>query len=311
MTGLQSMFAPMGPEAALIADLAAVLFVGAAVVLTIVVAALWFAMLGSSAARRGLAAERAVIVGGIVFPIVALAALLAYGLWVMRASVASPAASNAMRIEVTGEQWWWRVAYRDGDGRRIESANEIRIPVGRDVVLTLRSADVIHSFWVPSLAGKVDMIPGRVNTLKIVAKQPGVYRGQCAEYCGGAHALMALEVVALPEAEFASWLAAEGAQATDAAGETERQGRELFLAAGCGACHAIRGTRADGRIGPDLTRVGARRQIAAATLPATRENLARFIVDGQHLKPGNGMPPFRVFSAEELSAVVAYLASLK
>ena len=154
-------------------------------------------------------------------------------------------------------------------------------------------------------------IAPKVNTLKIVAKQPGVYRGQCAEYCGGAHALMALEVVALPEAEFASWLAAEGAQATDAAGETERQGRELFLAAGCGACHAIRGTRADGRIGPDLTRVGARRQIAAATLPATRENLARFIVDGQHLKPGNGMPPFRVFSAEELSAVVAYLASLK
>ena len=311
MTALQSVLVPSGADAERIAALAWTLFAGALCVFLVVGAALWIAMRGSAVARHRLAADKAVIVGGIVFPVVVLGALLVYGLSIMRQGIAAIAGPGALHVEVTGEQWWWRVIYRDADGSPIESANEIRIPAGRDVVLTLASADVIHSFWVPNLAGKVDMIPGRRHRLKLAAAKPGIYRGQCAEYCGGAHALMSLEVVALPEADFASWLASARDRAAEPSGEIERRGRDLFLSAGCGSCHAVRGTSAKGEIGPDLTRVGERRYIAAATLPTSRENLARFIVDGQHLKPGNGMPPFRVFSAAELDAVAAYLASLR
>lgn len=310
-SGDQSALAPMGPDAARIFDLAGILFVGAGVVVLLVLGALWLAMRGSPAARRWIATDKAVIVGGIAFPTAVLAALLVYGVWVMRVNIGPAGASPSLRIEVVGEQWWWRVAYRGAEGRRIESANEIRIPVGREVEFRLTSADVIHSFWVPSLGGKLDMIPGRATFLRLAADRPGVYRGQCAEFCGGAHALMAMEVVALPEADFAAWLAAEAAPAPEPAGEIERRGRGLFLAAGCGACHALRGTAANGMIGPDLTRVGGRRFIAAATLPTSRENIARVIVDGQHIKPGNGMPPFRIFTPEELEALSTYLAGLK
>lgn len=152
-----------------------------------------------------------------------------------------PVGAAAVQIEVVGEQWWWRVIYRDDEGRRIESANEIRIPVGREVEFKLTSADVIHSFWVPNLGGKLDMLPGRTTTLRLSADRPGVYRGQCAEYCGGAHALMAMEVVAVPEADFTAWLAAEATPAPPPADEIQRRGQALFAAAGCGACHAVRG----------------------------------------------------------------------
>ncbi len=301
----------MGAESARIALLAQVLFVGAGVVMLVVLIAVLIAMRGPPNARRRLAGDRAVLLGGIAFPVAMLTALLAYGVWVMHASIAPADAPATLRIEVTGEQWWWRLAYLDSQGEGFASANEIRMPVGREVEFVLHSADVIHSFWVPSLGGKVDMIPGRTNVLRLTAAQPGIYRGQCAEYCGGAHALMAFEVIAMPEAAFAAWLAAESAAAPEPAEAISRRGLTLFLAAGCGSCHAIRGTPAAGTIGPDLSHVGARRFIAAATLPMTRANLARFIADGQHAKPGNFMPPFRIFSAEEIDAVSAYLASLK
>lgn len=307
----QSALAPMGPDAARIADLAAVLVVGGMVVMTLVVVALWLAMRGSPTLRRRLAASRFVAIAGIALPVATLSALLAYGLWVMRVVIGPADASAAMQVEVVGEQWWWRVTYRGAEGRRVASANEIRIPVGREVLFVLTSADVIHSFWAPNLGGKVDMIPGRTTGLRLRADQAGVYRGQCAEYCGGAHALMALEIVALPEPEFDAWLAAEAREARAPSEDAEWQGQHLFLAGGCGACHAVRGTAAVGTVGPDLTHVGSRRFIAAATLPATKENIARFIVDGQHLKPGNGMPPFRIFAPAELDALAAYVASLR
>ncbi len=308
---MQSVLAPMGADAARIADLFAILVAGALVVFAAVVAALWLAMRGPSPIRQRLAADRFVAVAGIAFPVVTLAALLVYGLWAMRAVISPADAAGATRIEVVGEQWWWRVTYHGPEGRRVASANEIRVPAGREVLLRLTSTDVIHSFWVPSLAGKVDMIPGRSNTLRLRADRPGVYRGQCAEYCGGAHALMALEVVALPEPEFDAWFGAEAMEARKPSKDVERQGERLFGAAGCGACHAVRGTAAVGTVGPDLTHVGGRRFIAAATLPTSRETFARFIVDGQHVKPGNGMPPFRIFAPEEVDAIAAYLASLK
>lgn len=309
-TERQSVMAAHGPEAERIALLAMVVFAGAAVVMAVVLAALWLALRGSARQRAALAGERAVRIGGIAFPVMTLTVLLGYGLWLMRESLAVEAAP-ALRIEVTGEQWWWRLGYRDSQGKAFAEANEIRIPVGVEVELELRSADVIHSFWVPSLGGKLDMIPGRTNRLRLKAERPGVYRGQCAEYCGGPHALMALEIVALPQAEFDAWLAAGLRPAEVASGEAERSGAEMFLAAGCGGCHAVRGTAAEGMIGPDLSRVGGRRFLAAATIPTSRENLARFIADGQALKPGNPMPPFRIFTPAELDALAAYLASLR
>jgi cytochrome c oxidase subunit 2 len=212
---------------------------------------------------------------------------------------------------VTGEQWWWRLTYSGANGTPIASANEIRIPVGQDVLFTLNTADVIHSFWVPSLGGKLDMIPGRNTQLRLRADRPGIYRGQCAEYCGGPHALMALYVVGLPPNEFDTWLAHEAGPAAEPRGELERRGQSLFLAAGCGACHAVRGTAAMGSVGPDLTHVGSRRSIGAATLAATHENFMRFIADPHGVKPGITMPPFRIFSEAELDAVAAYLVSLR
>ncbi|WP_186420522.1 cytochrome c oxidase subunit II [Bosea sp. CS1GBMeth4] len=308
-TDRQSVMAAHGPEAGRVALLAGIVFAGAAVIMLVVMAALWVALRGSESQRAALAGETAIRIGGIAFPAITLSVLLGYGLWLMRDSLAD--APPALRIEVTGEQWWWRLRYRGGDGAAFAEANEIRIPVGAEVEFELRSADVIHSFWVPSLGGKLDMIPGRTNRLRLRAERAGVYRGQCAEYCGGPHALMALEIIAMPQAEFAAWLTAGRRPAPAPAGQAERRGAELFLAAGCGGCHAIRGTAAEGAIGPDLSRVGGRRFLAAATIPAGRENLARFIAHGQDLKPGNLMPPFRLLAPAELDALAAYLVSLR
>jgi cytochrome c oxidase subunit 2 len=217
---------------------------------------------------------------------------------------------GGLTIEVTGEQWWWRVAYRPGSMEPIASANEINIPAGETVSLVLRSADVIHSFWVPALGGKVDMIPGRITRLELKADRAGIYRGQCAEYCGGPHALMALPVRAMPPAEFNVWLEAQRVPAP-ASKDQEVRGKELFLAAGCGGCHAIRGTEAQGTIGPDLTHLGSRLSVGIDTIPVNADTIARFISNGQHIKPGNRMPPFRIFSDEELAMLADYLAVLK
>jgi cytochrome c oxidase subunit II len=309
--GIQSALAPQGPEAHRVALLTWVLVSGSGVILLGVMVLTALAMFGSGAARQRLGNEAVVIGGGLVFPIVTLSALFIYGLFDMRAGSPASATGDAMRMGVVGERWWWRVIYRDADGNRFESANELRIPIKRPIEIELTSADVIHSFWVPRLAGKLDMIPGRRNVLRLAADVPGVSRGQCAEYCGGAHALMSFHVVAMPEPEFQAWLARETAPAEAPSGTLEQQGLMLFLSHGCGACHAIRGTEAAGTIGPDLTHVGGRMSLAAATLPNDEATLARWITDNQHIKPENLMPPFRIFSESELAAVARYLASLK
>jgi cytochrome c oxidase subunit II len=305
---LQSVLAPHGSLAGQIATLAWVLFAFGAAVFALVMVAVWLSMRGAPRIRQALAKERTIVALGIAFPSVTLTLLLAYGVFVTRAQITSDDA-NAMRIEVTGEQWWWRVAY--GGVTPIASANEIRIPVGRPVAFTLKAADVIHSFWVPSLGGKVDMIPGRTTHLRLSAQRPGIYRGQCAEYCGGPHALMAFAVIAMPTGEYDEWLAHEAAPARAPSNEREQHGERLFVAAGCGACHAVRGTPAAGTIGPDLTHIGSRRSVGIDTLPLTSENVVRFVTNGQHVKPGNPMPEFRILSAEEAAAVAAYLLSLR
>jgi cytochrome c oxidase subunit 2 len=164
--------------------------------------------------------------------------------------------ARGLRIQVTGEQWWSRMLYQH-DGTTVATANEIRIPAGKRVIFALTSADVIHSFWVPNLGGKVDMVPGRTTHLRLRADSPGIMRGQCAEFCGGPHALMAFEVVVLSEPDFEQWLKGQAAHAAEPTTSGARKGRDLFLAAGCGGCHTVRGTAAVGTIGPDLTHLAA------------------------------------------------------
>jgi cytochrome c oxidase subunit II len=309
--GAQSTLSPQGPEADRVRTLFFVLTGGGVLILLGVIWLTALALYSGADRRRQIAREGLIIGGGIVFPVVTLTALLAYGVVTMRAAAAPPASGSPFRISVTGEQWWWRVKYMDSGGRGFESANELRIPVERPVEIELASADVIHSFWAPRLAGKLDMIPGRKTTLRLAATSPGVSRGQCAEYCGGAHALMSFYVVAMEQAGFDAWLQQESGPAVKATESGNEFGQMLLIAHGCGGCHAIRGTSAVGRIGPDLTHVGGRLSLGAAALPNDADAIARWIVHNQHIKPKNRMPPYGIFSPKELAALSSYLASLK
>ena len=191
-----------------------------------------------------------------------------------------PSPPGATRIEVEGRQWWWEVRYPDARGGSVVAANEIHISLGTAVELILTSPDVIHSFWVPSLGGKVDMVPGRVNRLALRADRAGVYRGQCAEYCGAQHAQMALVVVAETPEAFAAWLLAEAAPARAPTTPQARAGTRRIPVQGCGGCHTIRGTAALGRLGPDLTHVASRRTLAAGTLANDAATLRAWIAAG-------------------------------
>jgi cytochrome c oxidase subunit II len=307
----QSVLNPAGPEALRLTQLTWLLVGFGTAVLAIVVLAAATAMHGPAPLRAMLASARMVVWAGIFFPAVALTGLLGYGVWLTRSSIANPDEEGQLRIVVTGEQWWWRVHYPQSVGPAIETANEIRIPVGRSVLFELRSADVIHSFWVPNLGGKIDMIPGRTTFLRVRADRGGVFRGQCAEFCGGPHALMALEVIAVAPADFDSWLQNQNRPATEPESAIASQGKGVFLGAGCGACHTVRGIAAAGAIGPDLTHLGSRRSVGIDTAAISEASIARFISEGQHVKPGNRMPPFRIFAPADLHAVATYLAGLR
>jgi cytochrome c oxidase subunit 2 len=225
-------------------------------------------------------------------------------------TVLSVPEDGRLSIQVTGKQWWWRVEYRNSAGT-VETANEIRLPVGQRVGLRLSSPDVIHSFWVPSLAGKMDMIPGRVTRLALEPTQTGVFRGACAEYCGASHALMAFSVVVMESNDFDAWLEAQARAAETPTEPSAVRGAAAFVADGCTACHTIRGTPAAGRIGPDLTHIGSRLRIGAETLPNEPEALIRWIGDTDRIKPGVHMPAFRTLGSDELSSLAAYLRSLR
>jgi cytochrome c oxidase subunit 2 len=306
--GEQSVFAGLGPVSSRITLLTWIMFIAAAIITLLVGFLVTVAIYGPARWRHSLTSEKSVMWGGIVFPVAALSVLLFYGFSILNAGERQQRAGNPVRIAVVGEQWWWRVVYRHPDGRTTESANEVRIPAGRPVEIELTTADVIHSFWLPAYAGKVDMIPGHTNRLHFVADQPGVVRGQCAEYCGGAHALMAFYAVAMAPADYDSWLAKEKGDALPA---TEKAGEKLFLASGCGGCHTVRGTPANGKAGPDLTHVGGRISLGAGILSNTPESFARWIGRHQKLKPENLMLPFDFFSENELRGLSAYLKGLE
>ena len=218
---------------------------------------------------------------------------------------------DAINIEVTGHQWWWTVRYRSGTvSEEFETANEIHVPVGRPVIVTLNSDDVIHSLWVPNLAGKKDLIPGRTALLEFRADQPGVYRGQCAEFCGYQHALMGLFVVAEPQDRFDRWTAAQRLTAPPPAGSAAARGKSLFESTACAMCHTVQGTLAQGKHAPDLTHLAGRQTLAAGVLPNTQDSLASWIVDPQRYKPGTNMPTIPM-SPQDLQAIVAWLETLK
>jgi cytochrome c oxidase subunit 2 len=218
---------------------------------------------------------------------------------------------GAVHIEVIGHQWWWEVRYRGAQpADAFTTANELHVPVGRPVVVKLNADDVIHSLWVPSLAGKKDLIPGRTTTLQLRADRPGRYRGQCAEFCGYQHAFMAFEVIADPPEVFDAWLAAQRRPAAEPGDAIARRGRDVFLGSACVMCHAIEGTSAGARKAPDLTHVGSRTTIAAGTLPNRPAELARWIANPQDFKPGANMPATTLPQAD-MDALVTYLGSLQ
>lgn len=300
---------PGGANAARIASVWWLIF-GLGATVYVVVAALVLV-----AAFRGRRRDRAIEpvgrdsafiwVGGVLVP----AAIL------MVVAVVTVATTRALRepsrdpltISVVGKRWWWQVSYPD---QGIATANEIHVPVGRPLRIELTTADVIHSFWVPQVSQKVDMIPGQVNHLDMKVTKAGVYRGQCAEYCGLEHARMAFVVVAEDSTTFERWVARERRPPGGPSAEDEARGEQVLVSSSCAGCHTVRGTAANGTIGPDLSDVGSRRMLGAGTVENTPDNLRRWITDSQTIKPGNLMPPVPL-SHDDADAVVAYLESLK
>jgi cytochrome c oxidase subunit 2 len=306
--GLQSVLHPAGPDAAVIAQMGWVLFLGGTLVF---IGVMWLLARSLRHQRRTVRTRVWIIGGGLLFPVFVLTLLLAYSTW-RTTQLGTQGSRGALPVSVTGKMWWWELRYADpAGGPDIVTANELRIPAGRAVYLGLGSADVIHAFWVPQLGGKVDMVPGRMHGLTIRADKPGVYRGQCAEYCGEQHARMALHVVAMPQPEFEAWLAGQARAALPPANAMLRRGRDAFLAQRCNACHAVRGVSEGAALGPDLTHVGSRMYIAAGTLRTDHAALAGWIADPQAIKHGARMPAAGRMSGETLRELAAWLESLK
>jgi cytochrome c oxidase subunit II len=310
--GVQSALAPAGREAERLAELFWWMTGGAVVVWLVTIGLALYAV---RARPESLSPQRArlfIVWGGAIVPTAVLTVLLLFGLKPIPALLAS-APAGSLKIIVSGEQWWWRVRYQlpGATTGTFELANEIRLPVGEPVQLQLDSPDVIHSFWIPSLAGKMDMIPGRVTHLALTPTKTGTFRGACAEYCGASHAWMSFWVVVQEKAEFDRWSREQVLPAAPPVAPLAARGQRAFLANGCGACHTVRGTQAQGVIGPDLTHVGSRLSLAAATLPNEPDAFQRWIAHTKEVKPGVLMPQFHMLPPEELQALAAYLKGLK
>jgi cytochrome c oxidase subunit 2 len=313
MRGIQSALEPAGPQAEQIANLWNV-FLGVNTVVWVLVMLFLIAALlrrrpeivpNATSSR-----VRVAVTAATGLTVVTLFGLLIASMFTTRGIASVP--DRGIQIAVTGKQWWWQVEYDDPNkSKRITTANELTIPVGVPVTVHLRSSDVIHSFWVPSLHGKRDLIPGKpTTTFTFQADRPGVYRGQCAEFCGYQHANMGFWVTALPWADYAKWVEANRQPSKIPSTQTERKGQDVFMNSPCPLCHTIQGTPAGGKTGPDLTHFGSRRSIAAATFPNRRGFLGGWILDAQHMKPGSQMPSITLEQGE-LEPLVAYLESLQ
>ena len=250
-----------------------------------------------------------VVIGmGVVFPLTVIVALFIVGDWAIINVTQAPASSStALTVEAIGHQWYWEFRY---PGTKAVTADEMHIPVDTRVNLVATTADVIHSFWVPALNRKIDTIPGQRNRILLYSDTTGVYRGQCAEFCGLQHAHMGMLAFVQSKAQFRTWLKRQAAPAATPKTPLERRGEGVFLAGACSSCHTIRGTPARGYVGPDLTHLASRTTLAGDTIPNSRSYLARWVVDSQHFKPGNEMPDLH-FTSSQLHSLVAYLESLK
>jgi cytochrome c oxidase subunit 2 len=298
----QSMLHPAGEDSSAVTDLFWVMAAGTIVIWLVVMGITVYAVLGKRRPKTERFADRFILIGGVAFPSVTLAALLIFGLALLPDWVRAD--TPDLRVHVTAEQFWWRVAYERPDGTLIQSANELHLPAGQTAEFVLNSTDVIHSFWIPNLGGKIDVIPGRTNLWRLRPTETGVFRGVCAEFCGPSHALMAFPVVVHEPSGFEARLAAEAAPA-----ETH-PGHDLFISAGCDACHAVRGTSAGGAVGPDLTHFASRRNMAAGTLPISADTLQSWLIDPDHHKPDVRMPSYESLPMDERDALVLYLLGL-
>jgi cytochrome c oxidase subunit 2 len=304
------MLDPAGTGAERVAGLTWLLFaIGGALVVLFVVLVLW-----AAARRRGPDVQvthggrGVVLVAGLAIPAAILTLVYGIGLQDMRA-LQKPAEDAAFTVDVIGHIWWWEVRYpgkSSSTGGDVVTANEIHIPTGQVVHVRLTTADVNHSFWVPKLMPKTDLVAGRVNDTWLQATEDGTFRGRCAEYCGLQHANMQFLVVAQPKQQFDQWLQQQAQPAADQLNDLQRKGKQVFENASCASCHTMRGTTAHGDVGPDLTHLASRQEIGAGAAPNTRGYLSGWIADSQTLKPGNKMPP-QPLSPEDLKALVAYL----
>lgn len=318
-----SMMSPGGPAAHNLANLGwFILLLFCAVAL-----AMWVLIAWAALRRRGTFEEHApvdvgggqpwILVGGFTIPFIILAVVYVVGLASMSAFPLEGPHMNTPQmapadIRLVGQQWWWKVEYVKGPLQQyVTTANEIHIPVGLPVDIDLTSSDVIHSFFVPTLHGKVDLIPGQMNRIRIEADRPGIYRGRCAEYCGAQHAHMEFLVVAQAPADYEAWMARQMQDASPPVTEQEIHGRQLFLDKACVLCHTVRGTIAHGRVGPDLTHIGSRLSLAANTTPNDAANLEAWVTHAQSLKPETVMPNLTEFKGDELRDLVAYLQQLR
>jgi cytochrome c oxidase subunit 2 len=318
---VQSTFNAQGPAAQRIAQLSLAM----TIVFIVATVVMWALIAWAAVRRRGTLEEHApvdigggqewITWGGVAIPLIVLSVIFIFGLKLM-ASFPIHDGMNRMALKpdilVTGHQWWWEVQYLDGPyDEHFTTANEIHIPAGQPVTIQLQSADVIHAFWVPELHGKVDMIPGHVNYIRIEADHPGKFSGQCAEYCGEEHALMRLLVVAQGPDDYAAWKQQMVQPAAEPTGADAIAGQKLFLSGPCSMCHTVRGTVAGGRVAPDLTHLASRQNIAANVYPNDTAYLEAWITHAQALKPDAQMPDMTQFSGTQLRQLVAYLQQLK
>jgi cytochrome c oxidase subunit 2 len=296
----QSALHPAGEEAERVATLFWYMAGAGAVVWLLVMGAAIYAVIGRKRPQSERFADRFIVAGGVIFPTVALAALLVFGLSLLPAL--SETEPPDLRVHVTARQYFWQVEYERADGTRLTSANEVHVPAGATTEFVLTSPDVIHSFWIPALGGKMDAIPGRTNVLRLSPTKPGTFRGVCAEFCGPSHALMAFGVQVHEPADFARWIAREEQPAALDAAPFER--------AGCAGCHTVRGVGELASVGPDLTHFAARRTLAAGTLANTRQNLRRWLLDPAGVKPGANMPSYAMLPPDEIEALLDFLEAL-
>lgn len=317
----ESTFNPQGPAAHRIAQLSWLM----TILFLITTAVMWGLIAWAATRRRGTLEEHApvdiaggqgwIAVGGLAVPLAVLCVIFVLGLRLLASfPIHDPMSRHALKpdIQIIGHQWWWEVHYLDGPpSEQFTSANEIHIPAGQPVTIELESHDVMHSFWVPALHGKVDLIPGHPNFIRIEAAHPGNFAGQCAEFCGAEHALMRILVVAQDPGDFEAWKQQQLKPAADPTTPDAIAGQNIFLTGPCSMCHTVRGTVAGGRVGPDLTHIAGRRMIAANSFPNNTAYLEAWITHAQSLKPDAQMPDLTQFSGNQLRELVAYLQQLQ